>query len=475
MATATAPPSGTRQLTAEEHSYAHDLLQKARAAMAAIERYDQAAVDRLCRAIAWATANEQTATRLANMSVDESGMGGREPTRRAKVLSVLRDALRHKSIGVIEEIPEKGIVKYAKPGGVIASLIPVTSPYVTPATTAIYALKCRDAVIFSPHPASKKTTNECVRIMRAALRKAGVPENLLQCVERPSIPLSQELMAICDFTIATGGQPMVRAAYSSGKPADGVGAGNATMLIDETANIAEAARNTRISKTNDNGSGCSADGNLLVEASIYDAFLKQLQEEGGYLVNAEEKELLRRGYWDAEGHRTPATIARPASRVAELAGFSIPSDKTFLVVEEDKIGKQHLFSTEKLGTVLAIFKYSGFDQALDMVQQIFQAGGKGHSCGIYSFDDEHINRLALTAPVSRIMVRQPQSKANAGSFTNGMPQTSSMGCGYWGGNITNENISLKHYMNVTWVSRPIPEDRPSDEELFGEFYNSEIF
>jgi len=475
MATATASPSGTREITTEERTFARHLLQKARAAMAAVEHFNQAGVDRLCRAIAWATANDVTATRLANMSVDESGMGGREPTRRAKILSVLRDALRQKSIGVIEEIPEKGIVKYAKPGGVVASLIPVTSPYVTPATTAIYAVKCKDAVIFSPHPASKKTTNESVRIMRAALKSAGAPQDLVQCIEKPSIPLAQELMAICDLTVATGGQPMVRAAYSSGKPAYGVGAGNATMVIDETANVEEAARNTRISKTNDNGSGCSADGNLLVDASIYDLFLKQLQEEGGYLVNEQEKEQLLRAYWDEEGHRTPATIARPASRVAELAGFSIPSNKTFLIVPEDKIGKNHLFSTEKLGTVLAIFKYSDFDHALDMVQRIFEVGGKGHSCGIYSFDDDHIDRLALMAPVSRIMVRQPQSKANAGSFTNGMPQTSSMGCGYWGGNITNENISLKHYMNVTWVSRPIPEDRPSDEELFGEFYNSEIF
>src|SRR5579884_3670498 len=475
MATVTATPAGKREITAEERAYARNLLHKARAAMAAIDHYDQTAVDRLCRAIAWAMGNEQTAMRLANMSVDESGMGGREPSRRAKILSVLRDALRQKSMGVIEEIPEKGIVKYAKPGGVIASLIPVTSPYVTPATTAIYAVKCKDAVIFSPHPASKKTTNESVRIMRAALKKAGAPEDLLQCIEQPNIPLAQALMSACDFTIATGGQAMVRAAYSSGKPAYGVGAGNATIIIDETADIADAARLVRISKTNDYGSGCSADGNVLVDASIYDAFLAQLQQEGGYLVSAEEKELLRKVYWDAEGRRTPQTIARPASTVAKLAGFSIPEDKTFLIVPENKIGREHLFSTEKLGTVLAIFQYRGFDEALDMVRRILEVGGKGHSCGIYSFDDDHIHRLALMAPVSRIMVRQAQSRANAGSFTNGMPQTSSMGCGYWGGNITNENISLKHYMNVTWVSRPIPEDRPSDEELFGEFFNSEIF
>ena len=464
-----------RALTALEAQSAQDLLARARAAMLAIEAFDQAAVDRLCRAVAWAGGNEATATRLAQMSVEESGMGSPEPRRRAKVLGILRDALRQKSIGIIEEIPDKALVKYAKPAGVIASLIPVTSPYVTPIGIAIYAIKCKDAVIFSPHPASRNTTNETVRVMRAALRAAGAPDNLLQCVERPSIPLARQLMSICDLTIATGGPAMVKAAYSSGKPAYGVGAGNATMVIDETADIAEAARNTRISKTNDHGSGCSADGNLLVDAVIYDAFLRQLQAEGGYLVSAAEKDRLEAIYWDAEGHRTSDTIARAASVVAARAGFSIPDDKTFLIVEESRIGKEHRFSTEKLGPVLAMFKYHGFDQALDMVRRIFDTGGKGHSCGIYSFDDDHVHRLALVAPVSRIMVRQVQSSSNAGTFTNGMPMTSSMGCGIWGGNITNENISLKHYMNVTWVSRPTPEDRPSEAELFGEFYNSETF
>ena len=463
-----------RPITPEEEQTAGALVGRARAAMDAVGSYDQAAVDRLCRAVAWAGGNEAAAVRLANMSVDESGMGSREPSRRAKVLGILRDALRQKSVGIIEEIPGKGIAKYAKPAGVIAALIPVTSPYVTPIGIAIYAIKCRDAVIFSPHPGSRKTTNETIRLMRTALQALGAPVDLVQCVERPSIPLAKELMSSCDLTIATGGPAMVKAAYSSGKPAYGVGAGNATMVIDETADIVEAARNSRISKTNDHGSGCSADGNLVVEASIYDAFLVQLQKEGGYLVEGRERDLLRAAYWDAEGHRTADTIARPAAAVAAKAGFAIPADKTFLMVEETDIGPSHPFSTEKLGTVLAIFKYSGFDTALDMVRGIFDTGGRGHSCGIYSFDDDHIHRLALMAPVSRIMVRQVQSRSNAGTFTNGMPMTSSMGCGTWGGNITSENISLKHYMNVTWVSRPIPEDRPSEEELFGEFYNRDF-
>ena len=366
-----------RLITEEEKRLAKNLLGRARAAIQAIEGYDQATVDRLCRAVSWAVANETTAMRLTNMSVDESGMGDREPTRRFKVLGILRDALRQKSIGLIEEIPEKGISKYAKPVGVIAALIPVTNPVITPIGIAIYAMKCKDAVIFSPHPASKRSTNETVRIMRTALKKQGVPEDMLQCIETPSIPMAQELMAICDLTIATGGPAMVKSAYSSGRPAFGVGPGNSTMVIDETADIEEAARNTRLSKTNDNGSGCSADGNLVVEESIYDRFLDQLQKEGGYLVSEEEKKLLQAAYWDFEGHRTAATIARPASMVAELAGFKIPLDKKFIIVREDKIGREYLFSGEKLGTVLAIFKYSGFDQALEMVKRIYEVGGRG--------------------------------------------------------------------------------------------------
>ena len=232
-----------RLITPEESQLLDTLLARGRAAMKAIEGFDQARVDRLCQAIAWAAANEATAMRLAQMSVQESGMGSPEPGRRGKVLGILRDALRQKSMGIIEELPEKGIVKYAKPAGVIASLIPVTSPYITPIGMAIYAIKCKDAVIFSPHPSSRNTTNETVRLMREALRRQGAPEDLLQCVERPSIPLANDLMAKADLTIATGGPAMVKAAYGSGKPAYGVGAGNSTMLIDETADVAEHGLN----------------------------------------------------------------------------------------------------------------------------------------------------------------------------------------------------------------------------------------
>jgi sulfoacetaldehyde dehydrogenase len=283
--------------------------------------------------------------------------------------------------------------------------------------------------------------------------------------------MSQALMARADLVIATGGQAMVRAAYSSGTPAYGVGAGNSTMIIDETADIEDAARNTRLSKTSDFGSGCSADGNLIIEASIFDRLLAQLQKEGGYLASDAEKAALRRAMWDEEAHRTNDTVAIAPQQLAKAAGFAIPADRRFIIVHGDGVGKEHPFSGEKLTTLLAVYAYRGFDQALAMMRGIYEVGGKGHSCGIYSFDPDHIHRLALAAPVSRIMVRQPQSKANAGAFNNGMPMTSSLGCGTWGGNIVSENVHLKHYMNTTWVSVPIKEDKPSDEELFGPFYD----
>ena len=471
-----AAPEIKKGITDEQQQELDDVFARAAKALAIIETYDQARVDRLCQAVAWAVANKQTFTRLVDMGIKECGLGDAVSRmgKRMKIRGVLRDALRQKSMGVIEELPEKGIVKYAKPAGVIACIVPVTSPYVTPVGIAIYAIKCADAVIFSPHPRTKKTTIETVRLMRAALEREGAPDDLLQCVTQRSIPLAQALMARVRPDVATGGQPMVRAAYSSGKPAYGVGAGNATMVIDETANIEEAARNTRHQQDERLRLGLlgrrqpprrRVDLRRVPRAAAERGRLPR--QRAGEGSAAQARLLGRRGAPDRRHDRVAP------QRLRQGGGLHDPGGPQVLIVHGDGIGKEHPFSTEKLGIVLAIFKYNGFDKALDMVRRIFEAGGKGHSCGIYSFDDDHIHRLALVAPVSRIMVRQVQSRSNAGTFTNGMPMTSSMGCGIWGGNITNENISLKHYMNVTWVSRPIPEDRPRTQELFGEFYNTE--
>ena len=469
-----------KEVTAEQLAMLDELVARARRAAAVIETYDQERVDRLCQAVTAALYDLKVWAQLSDEAVDETGLGDKATKRnkRNKLKLILRDCLRARSVGVIEEIPEKGLVKYGKPVGVIASLVPTTNPCLTPAGQVIYAIKARDVIICSPHPRAKAVTNRCIDIIRDTLVREGAPADIIQGIEQPSIALTQELMKRCDLVIATGGRPMVKSAYSSGTPAYGSGAGNATVIIDDTADTperqAEAARNTRISKTSDFGSGCSCDGNLVIHASVYDQMVEALKAEGGYLASEEEAEKLKDVMWDETGHRLPATVAISPQKLAEAAGFTIPAGCKFIMVTGGgigQIGKEHFFSSEKLTTLLALFKYEGeFENALDMMRAIFEVGGKGHSCGIYSWDDSHIDRLGKAAPVSRIMVRQPNNKGNAGSATNGMPPTSSMGCGTWGGNIVSENITLKHYMNTTWVARPIPEDMPSLQELFGSYY-----
>ncbi|MFC8683440.1 aldehyde dehydrogenase family protein [Microbacterium ureisolvens] len=469
--------SASKPLSPEQERELDEVFARARAALAVIETYDQARVDRLIQAVAWAVANRSTFHRLVEMGIEESGLGDFDSrmNKRMKIRGVLRDALRSPSVGVIEEDAERGLVKYGKPVGIIGCVVPTTNPDLTPAGNAIYAIKARDVVVFSPHPRSKKTTLETVRLMREALEAEGAPADILQCITLPSLTASQEIMARSDLVIATGGQGLVRAAYSSGTPAYGVGAGNATEFVDESADLQETARNCRISKTSDFGSGCSADGNVLVPAARYREMLDALQAEGGYLASAVERSALRKVMWDEEGHRLPDTVAISPQALAKAAGFGIPSDATFIVVEGDGIAEDRQFCKEKLTTLMAVHAYEGtFEDGVEVAKRLYDIGGKGHSCGIASTDDAHIDYFARHMPVSRIMVRQPNSKANAGAFTNGMPMTSSMGCGTWGGNITSENVSLRHYLNTTWVSRTIAEDRPSDEDLFGDFYDAAL-
>jgi len=476
---ANANPEIYDELKPEQAAELREKLKRARAAQEIIANYSQEQVDKLCQAVAWSVANKETFLRLVDMSIEESRLGDYETrgAKRFKIRGILRDCLRQKSVGLIEEIPEKGISKYAKPIGLIGCVVPTTNPDLTPAGNALYAIKARNVVIFAPHPRAKNTSMETVRLMREALESQGAPADILQCLENVSIPMTKALMAESDLVIATGGQALVKTAYSSGTPAYGVGAGNSTMVIDETAlqNIKECANNTMLSKTSDFGSGCSADGNLVVHDEVFEPLKAALVEEGGYVLSPAEQEAIKRVMWDEECHRLAETVALSPQGVAKAAGFEIPADRKFLIAMSDGVGEDYAqaFCREKLTTLLTMHNYgTDFDAAIAMMQAIYEVGGKGHSCGVYSFDNEHIHRIALAAPASRMMIRQPQSKANAGSFTNGMPMTSSLGCGTWGGNIISENVNLKHYMNVTWVSRPIAEDRPSDQELFGEFYDA---
>ena len=396
-----------KELTELERKFADELLSRAKSAQNEIENWTQSQLDRLSQAIAWYSGNEKTFTRLAQQGVDESGIGDREgrPAKRFKIHMVLRDVLRTPSTGIVETDEEKGLVKYAKPVGVIASLIPMTNPAMTPPVTGVSSANARNAVIFSPHPRTAKTTFEMVEAMRDACEAAGAPRDLFQSIRHPSIPLTQYLMEICDLTLATGGKPMVKAAYSSGKPAYGVGAGNSSIVIDETADVAIAAQNTRISKTSDFGSGCSADGNIIIQKSIYQDMIAALINEGGYLCDQSEKDLLEKAMWDEKGNRTFPTIACKPQQTADVAGFSIPDDRKFLMVDnQGQIGENFKFCKEKLTTLMSLYCFEQFDEALTIVKSIYQVGGKGHSCGIYSHDDKNIDALARIAPVSSCLL-----------------------------------------------------------------------
>ncbi len=352
------------EVTAEQIKMLEEMVERARKAADIIATYDQERVDRLCQAVCAAVYPLKVWGQLCDEAVDETRLGDKVTKRnkRNKLKLILRECLRQKSVGIIEEIPEKGIVKYAKPVGVIASLVPTTNPCLTPAGQVIYAIKARDVIICSPHPRAKVVTNKCIDLIREALVREGAPADIIQGIAEPSINLTKELMQRCDLVIATGGRPMVKSAYSSGVPAYGSGAGNATVIVDETADtpekIREAAMNTRISKCSDFGSGCSCDGNLVVHESVYDEFVKALVEEGAYLASAEEAEKIKAVMWDENGHRLPNTVAVSAQALAKAAGFEIPADRKFIAVTGggiNQIGKEYFFSSEKLSTLLALF------------------------------------------------------------------------------------------------------------------------
>jgi sulfoacetaldehyde dehydrogenase len=443
---------------------------RARAAQEAIADYTQEQVDELCTALAWAVARPDRAEALAKLAVDEGGFGNyadKVTKINKRVLGVLADMRDLRTVGVVEEDPDRGLVKIAKPVGVVAALIPTTGPDATPPLKALLALKGRNAIVVAPHPRTTETTAAVVEYMREACVQVGAPADLVQMLPRPSIAKTQELMRQADLIVATGGAAMVKAAYSSGTPAYGVGVGNAVHVVDESADLAAAATDIVTAKTFDYATSCLADNALVVETSVYDELLHRLVAAGGYLCGPDEKSALRQRMWPDGAHiPSPDVIAKPATTIAELAGFTIPADRTFLIVEEDGTGPDHPFSGEKLSVVLAVYRYDGgIGRAVELVNAITGYQGLGHTCGIHTTRDEHVEALAQGTKTSRVLVNQNLNEG-AGSPRNGLPFTLSLSCGTWGGNITTENVNARHFVNLTWVSRPITPHPVNEEELF---------
>ncbi|MCP3908847.1 MAG: aldehyde dehydrogenase family protein [Oceanicoccus sp.] len=447
------------------------LIARSRAAQAQIENYTQQQVNELITAMVWSVAQQEVSEKIAQFTIDETQLGnyeGKFLKINRKTRSALYDIIDDKSVGVIEEDKERNLVKIAKPIGVVGALTPCTNPEATPVIKAISAVKGRNSIIIAPHPRSKLTNKMICDLMREALKKMGAPEDLVIAIETPALETTDELMKQCDRVLATGGAPMVKAAYSSGTPALGVGAGNACITVDDTADLDEAAEKIRISKTLDLAASCSSDNSVIVLESVYDQMLEKLQAEGGYIVSADEKAKLQNTIWE-DGHIAPSIVAQPATNLASMAGFDVAEDKTFLIVPETGAGKDHPFSGEKMSVTMAFYKVKDIDGAIALTNKIQAYQGQGHSCGIYSNSDENILKFGLNTKTSRVMVNQPQAPSNSGNLWNGMRQTFSLGCGSWGNNSTNNNITWQDLINVTWISRPLATTKvlPVDEELFG--------
>jgi len=453
-----------------------EYVEKAKKAQAQIANYTQEQIDEVCVAIGWEVYNDENIKQLAELAVEETKMGNipdKIAKHKNKVLGVLKDIKGAKSVGLIEEDSEKKIKKYAKPVGVVGALTPVTNPTATPASNAVTILKGRNAVIFAPHPRAKKSSKLAVDFMRQGLKKVNAPMDLIQIVEEPSIESTNELMKRVDVVLATGGGAMVKAAYSSGTPAYGVGPGNSVQIVAEDANIKETAKKIIASKAFDHATSCSSENSVIIHESVYDELIEEFIRLKSYLVSDEERDTLEQYMWveNKKGHRgiNPKIVAQSALNIAENAGIEVPSDTKVLLVKGAKDIEGDFFSQEKLSPVLTIFKYSTFEEGFKTLVRLTDNYGTGHSCGIHTLNQDYINHLGLYMKSSRIMVNQPQAAANGGAFFNGMPSTVSLGCGSWGGNITTENINYKHFLNVTWLSEYFEPQRPTDEEIFGSY------
>jgi len=449
------------------------LVERSRQAQAQIENYSQEQVDELIRGMVWAVSRPGVAEEIAQFTVDETELGnyaGKLLKIQRKTRATLMDIIDDKSVGVLEEDHERNIVKIAKPMGVIGALAPSTNPEATPVIKAIHAVKGRNSIIIAPHPRAKLTNKKIVDLMRAALVELGAPADLVIGIETPTLDLTNELMRQCDRVLATGGGAMVNAAYSSGTPALGVGVGNAVVTVDESADLADAAEKIHLSKTLDLAASCSADNAVLLVDDIYDEMLGKLESKGGYVLDESEKALLQKTIWDEQGHLNTAIVAKPAEYIAELAGIEVPDGTEFFIVPEEGWGPEFPFSGEKLCVTMALYRAKDIDHAIELTNSIQSYQGQGHSCGIYSNKDENILKLAHSTKTSRVMVNQPQAASNSGNLWNGMRQTFSLGCGSWGGNGTNNNISWRDLINETWVSKPLAKTKelPSDDELFGD-------
>ena len=450
---------------------------RAREAQAQADGWSQAQADDAATAAGWAIVEPSRNRALAELAVRDTGLGNVDDKiakNRRKTIGLLRDLRGARSVGVILDDPARGLIEIARPVGVVAAITPSTNPAATPANNIINALKGRNAIVLAPSPKGQSTMTLLLEYVHAELDRIGAPRDLVQQLPAPvTRDQTFELMREADLVVATGSARNVRGAYESGTPAIGVGVGNVAVIVDETADVADAAAKIARSKTFDNATSCSSENSVIAVEAIADRLLAALAAEGGALLDAEEKAALAHEMFD-EGKLSPEVVAQDAPTIAKLAGLVRPEMEAarFLVVEERGVGRAHPFSGEKLSPVLAFYRAPDFDAAVRRADELLRFQGAGHSLGLHTRAEDRALGLGLALPVCRVIVNQAHCFATGGSFDNALPFSLSMGCGTWGGNSISDNLNYRHFLNITRVVRPLAPDRvrePTDDELFGAY------
>ncbi len=454
-------------LTAEPQI--QELITRARVAQAAFELFSQEQVDAIVKGIGKYVYDN--AELLARMAVDETGIGVYEDKilkNKGKARIIWNNLKDKKSRGIIGEDPEANLIFVAKPMGVVAAVTPVTNPVVTPMCNAMFAIKTGNAVIFAPHPKAEKLTERLAREFQNVVTANGGPDNLIQAVKNGTIETTQELMKVVDVIVATGGAAMVKSAYSSGKPSFGVGAGNVPVIIDNDADLKDAAAKIVMGASFDNGIICSHEQFVLVPEEKYDQAVESFEATGKVWFTEDEKLVQRfRDVVFPEGRLNKDVVGRSCKDIGAMAGVEISETVRIILLPAKGAGTDDVLAKEKLCPVVAILPCKSFEEAVAKAKANLILEGAGHSAAVHSNNEANIRAAGLELPVSRLVVNQAASFTAGGSLTNGFAPTTTLGCGSWGGNSISENLDYKHLMNVSRIGKIIKDKKvPTDAEIW---------
>ena len=448
------------------------MVDRARQAQVLFERdFDQRQVDLVVQQLAKVVFDN--AQSLARCAVEETMMGDcafKTEKNKEKARTIWNSIRDKKSIGIISRDEKSGIVEIAKPMGVVAAVIPVTNPTVTPMCNAMFALKGRNSIVIAPHPRAKACMARLADAWQKALLPLGIPDHLIQFIAEPTLELTQELMSLADVVVATGGPGMVRAAYSSGKPSFGVGQGNVQCILDRGVDLRNALSKVIEGRIFDNGLVCSGEQTLIVPEESFNVVLAELEEQNSYVVRDDgERAKLLSVLFTAQGAVNKDLVGKSVAAISRASGVYIPASAVMIVLPEDNSAAHSPLRKEKMFPILTCFTYHDFEEAIHIAQANLDIEGKGHSVSIHSNDTEHIERAGLALDVSRIVVNASCAITDGGSFFNGFSPSTTLGCGSWGNNSISENLSYKHLLNITRIGYPlIDPEIPTDAELWSE-------